>query len=151
MKFLVFIDFRIRMLFNYEEIIKCFTHMNMLSKHLLGNTTIHVLEQSLFTFTVCQNFVIKLYHNILFSNFPLYVKLIFFHTSAFSFLSLQCMLLYCIIRPMYCNGSLLNLLRSFVQFKNFNIHIFFNLYRFAFLCAIWLHGRVRTTGKSNEI
>lgn len=149
MKFLVFIDFR--MLFNYEEIIKCFTHMNMLSKHLLGNTTIHVLEQSLFTFTVCQNFVIKLYHNILFSNFPLYVKLIFFHTSAFSFLSLQCMLLHCIIRPMYCNGSLLNLLRSFVQFKNFNIHIFFNLYRFAFLCAIWLHGRVRTTGKSNEI
>lgn len=53
-------------------------HMNMLSKHLLGNTTIHVLEQSLFTFTVCQNFVIKLYDTILFSNFPLYVKLIFF-------------------------------------------------------------------------
>lgn len=122
MKFLVFIDFR--MLFNYEEIIKCFTHMNMLSKHLLGNTTIHVLEQSLFTFTVCQNFVIKLYHNILFSNFSLYVKLIFFHTSAFSFLSLHVVLLYCIIRLIYCNGSLLNLLRSFVQL-NFNIRIFF--------------------------
>lgn len=44
------------------------------------------------------------------------------------------MLLYWIIILIYCNGSLLNLLRSFVQL-NFNIHIFFYLYRFAFLCA----------------